>query len=706
MKIREKDMKTLYFIRYLFLISLVVSVAVFSPAYAEYGEHDGPYDEDYDGIHGGFLNGPYPQCPEAIADPRIKGWVTGWVAYERDESIMHGWPALVFGPPGDVYTTFSLGDGGWIIVTFAEAIGNGPGVDFAVYENGFINVSVEPLGLLWAELMFVEVSSDGENFIRFPNICLNMDGLGGFACIDPTYYYGYAGKYPCGNDCRDEGTPYDLDELINHPRVLDGTVDLNNIMYVKLIDVIGDGSTFDSHGNPVWDPYPTPNGTGGADLNAVAVLNPASEIPENNMPDKPVNCSPDDNNTVETLTPELLTNPFSDPDNDIHARTQWQISAESDFDDTGKYFLDIISIINLESLVVPEFVLGANNECYWRARFIDSRGGQSEWSTPFSFTIAEDVVNDEDENNNGIPDDQEVSFSVDLDGDGIPDIQQNPDFMKSLKTVTGDARIGVKIPDQGAKIKTIKSIDQNTVPDNENRPEDMYMGLIAFRLELENEGDIVNAVIYFSSPVPDGYEWHKYNRQNGWQSYSEHTEFSDDRKSITITLGDGDVELGDADGAGNKIIIDPGGIGMVSGSGHTPSSSSGNFNFKGTGGGCFIATAAYGSYMDPNVKILRDFRDIYLLPNRQGRLFVTAYYRYSPPIADLISRHDSLRTLVRFSLLPLVGTSWIFLKAGAVYSLSALILLLCAGIVGYIFRKDLKKHIRHQSENKFEATEK
>jgi len=79
------------------------------------------------------------------------------------------------------------------------------------------------------------------------------------------------------------------------------------------------------------------------------------------------------------------------------------------------------------------------------------------------------------------------------------------------------------------------------------------------------------------------------------------------------------------------------------------------FNRSGGGGGrCTIATAAYGSYLDPHVKVLREFRDEYLLTNPVGRVFVHIYYRVSPPVAGLISRHESLRAITRWLLTPLV----------------------------------------------------
>jgi hypothetical protein len=72
------------------------------------------------------------------------------------------------------------------------------------------------------------------------------------------------------------------------------------------------------------------------------------------------------------------------------------------------------------------------------------------------------------------------------------------------------------------------------------------------------------------------------------------------------------------------------------------------------GGGCFIATAAYGSYLAPQVRVLRDFRDNVLMTNGPGRSFVKFYYAVSPPIADVISRSPALRTLTRWYLTPIV----------------------------------------------------
>ncbi|MBI4844828.1 MAG: hypothetical protein HY809_11045 [Nitrospirae bacterium] len=70
--------------------------------------------------------------------------------------------------------------------------------------------------------------------------------------------------------------------------------------------------------------------------------------------------------------------------------------------------------------------------------------------------------------------------------------------------------------------------------------------------------------------------------------------------------------------------------------------------------GCFIATAAYGSYFEPHVKVLRDFRDSVLMTNRIGEAMVKFYYRTSPPIADYIREREGLKSAVRFGLTPVV----------------------------------------------------
>jgi hypothetical protein len=154
----------------------------------------------------------------------------------------------------------SLGDGGSAILTFSGEIYNGPGPDFAVFENSFSDD--------FLELAFVEVSSDGENFYRFPSHSLTQDTLqiGSFGTINATNIHNLAGKYRALY-----GTPYDLEDLNGIPGL-----DINHITHIKITDVIGSidtlYATYDSFGNKINDPYPTPFASGGFDLDAVGVI--------------------------------------------------------------------------------------------------------------------------------------------------------------------------------------------------------------------------------------------------------------------------------------------------------------------------------------------------------------------------------------------------------------------------------------------------
>ena len=83
-----------------------------------------------------------------------------------------------------------------------------------------------------------------------------------------------------------------------------------------------------------------------------------------------------------------------------------------------------------------------------------------------------------------------------------------------------------------------------------------------------------------------------------------------------------------------------------------------------TGDSCFVATAAFGSIFHPYVQVLRKFRDSYMLNNYPGRSLVTLYYRYSPPVADVIAADSRLRFITRMLLLPVVGAAWLAIQPG------------------------------------------
>ncbi len=95
--------------------------------------------------------------------------------------------------------------------------------------------------------------------------------------------------------------------------------------------------------------------------------------------------------------------------------------------------------------------------------------------------------------------------------------------------------------------------------------------------------------------------------------------------------------------------------------------------------GCFIATAAYGSLLDPSVKILRDFRDKFLFSSDLGHSFINWYYRASPPVADFIRHNGFLKAIVRIILIPAIGFAYISLEFGVFPAL--IVFLLCASLI-------------------------
>ncbi len=110
------------------------------------------------------------------------------------------------------------------------------------------------------------------------------------------------------------------------------------------------------------------------------------------------------------------------------------------------------------------------------------------------------------------------------------------------------------------------------------------------------------------------------------------------------------------------------------------------------GGGdtCFIATAAYGSPMEKHVKLLKKFRDVYLMPHRVGRYIVDLYYHYSPPVAKFIERHETVKDVVRITLMPVIGFSYLMLSYGIswymVFGLVAAMIIMIIGFGFYLWR--------------------
>ena len=190
--------------------------------------------------------------------PLFVNWANGHSNYSPGYSVEAVWqtPANAYGKPeGDIFTIACLGNGGSITMVFPHPICDGPGADFAVFENSFSDYNLE--------LAFVEVSSDGVNFVRFQVWSFTDEEVGAYAvaAMNPTDIEGFAGKYRAGF-----GTPFDLAALS-----ASATLDPQQIRFVRIVDIVGDGGTFDSLWQPIYDPTPT-YGSGGFDLDGIGVI--------------------------------------------------------------------------------------------------------------------------------------------------------------------------------------------------------------------------------------------------------------------------------------------------------------------------------------------------------------------------------------------------------------------------------------------------
>lgn len=192
----------------------------------------------------------------------VRGYLD--IADKSQGLASHGDSSAAFGKAdGDVV---SLGDSGYVEIIFSPALSDHSGPELAIFENSFSDT--------YLELAFVEISSDGINFVRFPAHSLTQvtQQVGGFGNIDPTDIHNLAGKYRA-----DYGTPFDFSDLKDST-----SVDIQAVTHLRIVDAIGtidpQFATLDVNGNMVNEPYPTNFTSGGFDLDAIAILNPSSGI--------------------------------------------------------------------------------------------------------------------------------------------------------------------------------------------------------------------------------------------------------------------------------------------------------------------------------------------------------------------------------------------------------------------------------------------
>ena len=271
------------------------------------------------GIHG-FIDpnthGPAgPRDPNAIVHPAFRGWATAWSEYRPGPHVDTGWDEpnkaldVVTGDNSDIVSLGELWQEdlasgkvpGSITLVFGDPcnpndprhIRDGAGFDIAVFENAFASqvntLAGSVSGQMLAELAFVEVSTNGRDFARFPSLSLTDRRVGAYGTIDVRQVQGLAGRHPNGySQCM--GTAFDLQVLAGDPLVTSGLVDLTDIRYVRIVDIPGSGDFLDqaiefidpcsgpdwtcyARNRPIYDQWPT-WGSGGFDLEAVGVLHP------------------------------------------------------------------------------------------------------------------------------------------------------------------------------------------------------------------------------------------------------------------------------------------------------------------------------------------------------------------------------------------------------------------------------------------------
>lgn len=211
-------------------------------------------------------------------------------------------PTHALGAPMGPTHVHSLGNAGFLTLGFAQPIVDAPGADFLVGENPFLLS-----GAWWqtfAEVMFVEVSSDGVVFARFPARYFGpATAPGPFGTVPTGTYAGLAGQTPVNVGAADPqdvasagGDAFDLADLANDPLVLTNQVDLGAITQVRLVDVVS-GTSLDATGAPIFDP-----GSGSADVDAITVIH-AAGTPLTNHPNVALTIATDGTMTLRIEHP-------------------------------------------------------------------------------------------------------------------------------------------------------------------------------------------------------------------------------------------------------------------------------------------------------------------------------------------------------------------------------------------------------------------
>jgi hypothetical protein len=440
----------------------------------------------------------------------------------------------------------------------------------------------------------------------------------------------------------------------------------------------------------------------------------------NGLPDKPTATGPANEATVAPGDVKLQSSVFGDPEDETHVKTHWRIRRI----DQNTFFYEVTSENELTEHTVTG--LEAGLKYAWQVGYEDSYGNIS-WSDEYVFKVGTSVEETVPKIEPGTevddfsmvsfvhwPDDPAATivFGVTYDTDFFKIGTYDPtkgtyvEYGSDLIIEPGRAywvlaRNGVEVTYDGIPVSTDNDIEVELLYNSGTQD---GWNMIGCPNAKHYFWDDVQVVVY-------GADGHIVSGPTAISDLTDPNDFIDvriwkwnnDSANPYMSYKPGDEFLMEAYG-GYWVKVKKANVhlrfrkvaqqarlfvgrvereGKITDSGDSPPMPIGDFNNSSGGMSCFIATAAYGSPMENHVKILRNFRDRYLLSWTGGTWFVKTYYRFSPPLADFIAIHDSLRIMVRLSLLPAVGAGWVVLTIGPIPT-AVLVFLLGVGLVGLI----------------------
>ena len=456
-------------------------------------------------------------------------------------------------------------------------------------------------------------------------------------------------------------------------------------------------------------------------------------VTSNNPPERPTATSPADESyfdEIDAIT--LKAGVFSDSDGDDHAQTKWQVLRA----DNRDLVYEEISTTDLTQHTIPAGSLDPGLKYVWRARYEDSNGNLSSWSSELSFKVGTSETESLPAVESGVamtdfgmisfvhwPNDPNATSVINVTYDSKyyrigtydPTMGGYIEYGNGLMIEPGKAywilaREGLRVNYSGIPVSLLVDIDVSlsykastgngwnmiACPNAANYLWD-HVKVVYDHTEYDMSDPTVDTLIdrklwkwdngsYLSYSPGDNFLMEKYSGY--WVKAKQANVYLRFPVSAQADLSNTKVMLASFLDKVKKWVLST--ATATADSGGSPPMPMGalSSDAKGGGGGsCFIATAAYGSAMAPQVNVLREFRDRFLLTSSIGKTFVDCYYKYSPPLADFIEKHHRLKTAVRIILLPVVGLSWIAVRNGFAFTM-VLMLVFGTGIAGFIrYRK-------------------